>query len=258
MTRKVADFATGKPVDIGKPNERVRQEQERILVESYSYPTAHLDIEGKIPRGSGYFRERADIVIYDSAYGRDPAEHVPGIVEVKRPARKDGLAQLKSYMTATSAAWGLWTNGSDIAFLCRHGRQIVGDYLNNVPAYGQSIEDVGRLERSDLRPFARSELKAAFRRILRTLYANTNISRNVKERKKELAAKSFFGIDKETDLVRIAKAHMAIEGDGRSNIVHENSLHDADAFAADAKAHRCSCPVTSGRRKAGTGSQPER
>ena len=404
MPRKIADFATGKPVDIEKPEERVRQEQERILVESYGYPKTHLDIEVKIPRGSGYFRERADIVIYDSVHGRDPAEHVLGIVEVKRPARKDGLAQLKSYMTATSAAWGLWTNGSDIAFLCRHGRKIVGDYLNNIPAYGQSIDDVGRLERGDLRPFTRSELKAAFRRILRTLYANTNISRkeklgsemikvifakihdeqtfaerppefrvgagekpaaaakriatlfkgvrdelkhdgifsahdkitlddrslawvvgqlergslldtdsdvvgdafevfseskfigekgefftprgvvrvavklanpapgntvcdpacgsggflihtmehvwarmesdpkwrgsrNLKERKKELAAKSLFGIDKETDLVRIAKAHMAIAGDGRSNIVHENSLHDAEAFAADAKAH---------------------
>jgi len=404
MPRKVEDFATGKLVDIEKAEEVVRQEQERILVESYGYPKAHLDIEVKVPRGSGFFKDRADIVIYDSAHGRDPAEHVMGIVEVKRPARKDGLAQLKSYMTATSAAWGLWTNGSDIAFLCRKGHKIVGDFLNNIPAYGQSLDDVGRLERSDLKPFTRSELKAAFRRILRTLYANTNISRkeklgsemikvifakihdeqtyaerppefrvgagekpakaakriatlfkgvrdelkhdgifsahdkitlddrslawvvgqlergsllntdsdvvgdafevfseskfigekgefftprgvvrvavklanpapgneicdpacgsggflihamehvwtcmeshpkwrgspNLRDRKKELAAQSFFGIDKETDLVRIAKAHMAIAGDGRSNIVHENSLHDAEAFADDAKAH---------------------
>ncbi len=62
-------------------------------------------------------------------------------------------------------------------------------------------------------------------------------SPNLKERKKSLAAKCFFGIDKETDLVKIAKAHMAIAGDGRSNIVHENSLHEADKFDTEAKAH---------------------
>jgi len=80
MSRKAKDFATGKLVSIDKPEEGIRQEQERILVESYGYPKAHLDIEVKIPRGSGYFQERADIVIYDSTYGRDPAEHVLGIV----------------------------------------------------------------------------------------------------------------------------------------------------------------------------------
>lgn len=105
-----------------------------------------------IPCGSGYFLDRAAIVVYDSAHGRDPTEHVLGIVEVKRPARKDGLEQIKSYMTATSAAWGLWTNGNDIAFLCRRDRKIVGDFLNNLPVYGQSVDDVGRLERCDLQP----------------------------------------------------------------------------------------------------------
>ena len=403
MSRNAADFATGKPVDIDKPEEKVRQEYERILVESYGYPKAHLDIEVKIPRGSKFYSDLADIVIYDSPRGRAPAEHILGIVETKKPSRKDGLDQIKSYMTATSAAWGVWTNRSDIAYLCRRGNKIIDNYLNNIPAAGQSVEDVGRLERGDLRPFDRSALQSAFRRILLTLYANTNISRkeklgsemikiifaklydeqtyaerppefragagenpktvakrikdlfsgirdelehdgifaahdtialderslawvvgqlergslldtdsdvvgdafevfseskfigekgefftprgvvrvavklanpapgdtvcdpacgsggflihtmehvwarmendpkwrgspNLKEQKKSLAAQSFFGIDKETDLVKIAKAHMAIAGDGRSNIVHENSLHEADKFETKAKA----------------------
>ena len=407
MPRKIKDFATGKLVDIDKPEEKVRQEYERILVESYGYEKNRLDIEVKIPRGSGYFSERADIIVYDSSTGRDPAEHILGIVETKRPTRKDGLAQLKSYMTATSATWGVWTNGDDIAYLCRQGSKIVAHFLNNIPAAGQSIADVGKLERSDLRPFSRSELKSAFRRILRTVYANSNISRkeklggemikiifaklqdeqtfverppefrvgagenpktvatriktlfssvrdelkqdgifsthdtitlderslawvvgqlergslldtdsdvvgdafevfseskfigekgefftprgvvrvvvklanpapgntvcdpacgsggflihtmnhlwegmehdpkwrgssNLKEQKKALAAKSLFGIDKEADLVKIAKAHMAIAGDGRSNIVHENSLHEAETFEAEARTHMIS------------------
>ncbi len=180
MPSKIVDFATGKPVDIESPEERVRQEYERILVESYGYPKQRLDIEVKIPRGTGFYKDRADIVVYESARGRDPAEHILGIVETKKPTRKDGLEQIKSYMTATSAAWGVWTNGTDIAYLARHGHKIVGDYLNNIPAAGQSVEDVGRIERADLRPFDRSALQSAFRRILHTLYANTNISRKEK------------------------------------------------------------------------------
>ena len=404
MARKTPDFATGKLVDLSRPEESVRQEYERVLVESYGYPQNELDIEVRIPRGSGNFPDKADIVIYRSKRGRDPARHILGIVETKRPTRNDGLAQLKSYMTATSAIFGVWTNGDDIAYLYRDGQQILDDYLNNIPAKGQSVEDVGRLEKGDLRPFNRSELKSAFRRILRTLYANTNIGRREKlgsemtkiifaklqdektyaeppprfraeagekpkdvarrinelfghvrddlkddgvfsahdtitlddrsvawvvgqlergsllntdsdvvgdafevfseskfigekgefftprgvvrvavkiadpaprekvcdpacgsggflihamkhvwdrmaddpewrsapdmeDRQRQMAARSIFGIDKETDLVRIAKAHMAIAGDGRSNIVHENALHKAENFDGDAARH---------------------
>ena len=400
------DFATGKSVNLSKPEERVRQEYERVLVDDYDYPVSELDIEVSIPRGTGYFPDKADIVIYRSAEGRDPTSDIWGIVELKRPDRTDGLEQLKSYMTATSAEWGVWTNGEDIAYVCKpHGGLVVSDrYLNNIPAHGQSVDDVGRLNKSDLKPFGREELKSAFRRILGTLYANTNISRreklggemiklifskiedeksyldrvpefraeagedheSVKRRlddlfdrvreelkqdgvfsqhdtitldprsaawvvgqlergsllktdtdvvgdafevfasprmagekgefftprgviqvavkiadpqpgdticdpacgsggflihsmkhiwsameddprwrgsprmdsdKRGIAARSLFGIDKETDLVKIAKAYMAISGDGRSNIVHENSLHRADEFVDAAKQH---------------------
>ena len=37
--------------------------------------------------------------------------------------------------------------------------------------------------------------------------------------KQEAAEKYFYGIDKEIDLVKIAKAYMAIVGDGRGGIV---------------------------------------
>ena len=404
MTRREPDYATGKLVDVSKPEEQVRQEFERVLVESYGYRKPELDIEVRIPRGSGYFPDKADIVIYRGSQGRDPARHIVGIVETKRPTRKDGLAQLKSYMTATSAEWGVWTNRSDIAFVCRHGTQIRDDFLHNLPVRGQSVTDVGRLTKADLRPFGRQELTAAFRRILLTLYANTTISRREKlgsemiklifakiedektyvdsppefraeageshalvarriaglfhrvrdqlehdgiftshegitlddrsvawvvgqlergsllqtdsdvvgdafevfseskfvgekgefftprgvvrlavklakprpgdivcdpacgsggflihamrylweamttdprwkgsptlsESQRQLAAQSLFGIDKETDLVKIAKAHMAIAGDGRSNIVHENTLHDPSEYGPDATRH---------------------
>ncbi len=178
--RKDKDFATGKHIDLSKPEEQVRQEYEQILIESYNYPKKDIDIEVRIPRGSGHFPDKADIVIYQSGGRRDPARDIIGIVEAKRPTKKDGIAQLKSYMTATSTIWGVWTNERDIAYLYRKNTQIFDDYLNNIPAYGQPPEDVGRLKKEALRPFDRSELKAVFRRILMTLYANTSISRREK------------------------------------------------------------------------------
>lgn len=404
MPRNDEDWATGKPVDFNNPEESVRQEYEHVLVESYNYRKTELDIEVRIPRGSGFFPDKADIVVYESTTGRDPASHIIGIVETKKPGERSGMDQLKSYMTATSAIWGVWTNGEDIAYLYKQGNRILEDYLNNIPIRGQSVEDVGRLSKSDLRPFNRNELKAAFRRIHLTLYANTNISRSeklgsemikiifakledegtftdqppmfraeagessrnvatrikalfhrvrqtlvqdgifteheeitledksiawvvgqlergsllttesdvvgdafevfseakfigekgefftprnvvrlavklanpkpgdtvcdpacgsggfliyamkhvweimenspqwrgsseLKEHKRRMAASSFYGIDKETDLVKISKAHMAIAGDGRSNIVHENALHPASEFKGDAQRH---------------------
>lgn len=396
------DFATGKQVDLAKPEEGVRQEYEQVLVESYGYLKTDLDIEVPIPRGTGRFPDRADVVVYRDADGRDPARDIVGVVEVKRKTRRDGIDQLKSYMTATSAEWGVWTNGDDISYLCKVGAQVLDGYINNIPIRGQSIDDVGRRTKAELEPFARTELKSAFRRILNHLYANTNIGRreklgaemvkiifakiedektyvdqppqfraetgeaadavrarvnqlflrvrdelqqdgifspheelamdprsvawvvgqlhngsllttdtdvvgdafevfsesrfigekgefftprgvvkvavkiadpkpdqticdpacgsggflihamkwvwsamarsprwrnapDVRSRQREMSMRTVFGIDKETDLVKIAKAHMAIAGDGRSNIVHENALHAASEFQGDAR-----------------------
>lgn len=401
----IQDYATGKPVNDSKPEERVRQEYERTLVDAYGYRKDEIDIEVRIPRGSGYFDDRADIVIYHPGGGRDPASDILGIVETKRPDRTDGTDQLKSYMTATSAMWGVWTNEEDIAYFSRNPANAqVMENLYNIPERGQSLEDVGRARKDELRPFGREELKSSFRRILRTLYANTTISRREKlggemiklifakiedemtypnripafraeqaenpatiktrvqelfghvltrlehdgvfqpnenitldaegvawvvgqiqqgsllktdtdvvgdafevfaeskfagekgefftprgvvslavaladpkpeqtvcdpacgsggfllaamrhiwdkmeddprwhgsellrDQKREMAQSTVFGIDKETDLVKIAKAHMAIAGDGRSNIVHDNSLHHAADFTNESARH---------------------
>lgn len=177
----ISDYATGKLVNDSKPEERVRQEYERTLVDSYGYRKEEIDIEVRIPRGTGYFDDLADIVVYGPGAGRDPASDILGIVETKRPDRTDGIEQLKSYITATSAVWGVWTNEADIAYLSRNPANAqVSEDLYNIPERGQSLEDVGRASKSDLRPFGREELKSSFRRILRTLYANTTISRREK------------------------------------------------------------------------------
>ena len=176
------DFATGKPVDARKPEEQVRQEFERLLVNGYNYPKDHIDIEVRVPRGGGHFSERADIVVYEGpeATRRDPTRDILGIIECKRPGTREGVAQLKPYMSATSAKWGVWTNGTDRTHVCRDPNdptRLLDDRLFNIPVLGQNIEDVGNLSKSDLVPFGRDELKSAFRRILNKLYANSQIAR---------------------------------------------------------------------------------
>ncbi|MCY3786710.1 MAG: N-6 DNA methylase [bacterium] len=176
---KQPDFATGKLVDIDRPEEQVRQDYERQLVEGYGYPRECLDIEVRIPRGSSH-SERADLAVYRSPVGRDPVSDIDGLVEFKRPDRSDGTAQLKSYMTATSARWGVWTNGTDISYVCRDPQdpaRLLDGYLHNIPACGQEVADVGKLNKAELEPFGRAELKIVFRRILNKLYANAQIAR---------------------------------------------------------------------------------
>lgn len=115
----------------------MRQEYERTLVDSYGYRKEEIDIEVRIPRGTGYFDDLADIVVYSPGAGRDPASDILGIVETKRPDRTDGMEQLKSYITATSAVWGVWTNEEDIAYLSRNPANAqVSENLYNIPERG--------------------------------------------------------------------------------------------------------------------------
>ena len=57
----------------------------------------------------------------------------------------------------------------------------------------------------------------------------------LQESKRHVAERNFFGIDKEIDLVKIAKAYMAIIGDGRGNIVRQNTLSRPDEFNEKAR-----------------------
>lgn len=181
----IADYATQKPVDLRKPEEKVRQGYEKELDEDYGYDRNLMDIEVHIQRGeknSAKNKERADIVIYSSSdkTKRDQSRDIVGIIETKRPTRKDGVKQLMSYMSATSALWGVWTNGSDIEYLYRDPKsgKIREQYVFQIPKFGETFEDIGRISKQNLQPS--NNLKQVFYRLLQMLYANTNISRKEK------------------------------------------------------------------------------
>ena len=182
----IYDRATGKPVDGRKPEENVRQEYEKILNEDYDYDYKQMDIEVMIQRGEQHSKknrsEKADIVIYKTAdpSKRNQNEDILGIIETKRPTRKEGMKQLMSYMSATSCLWGVWTNGKDIEYVYRNPKtgEVKQNFVYQIPKSGERFEDIGKISKDKLRPA--KNLKPIFRRMLNTLYANTNISRREK------------------------------------------------------------------------------
>jgi len=182
------DLATGKFVNLSKPEEQVRQEYERTLHEDLGYDYTQMDIEVSIQRGAeslgGKSKDRADIVIYKTTnlLNRDQNRDVMGVVETKRPNRKSGVRQLMSYMSASSCEWGVWTNGPQggIEYLYKDQKsgEIKRDFIFQIPRNGETVMDMGKITKDSLVP-AR-DLKIVFNRILQTLYANTNISRREK------------------------------------------------------------------------------
>jgi len=182
----ILDFCTKKPVDIRKPEEAVRQQYEKTLFEDFNYYCEMIDIEVPIQRGEKSSKknkdERADIVIYKTKdkNKRDQNQDILGIIETKRPTRKEGIKQLMSYMTATSSLWGVWTNGEEIEYLYKNTEtgEIKRDYIFQIPKQGETVETIGHISKNKLRPV--KNLKPIFKRILKTLYSNTNISRKEK------------------------------------------------------------------------------
>jgi type I restriction enzyme M protein len=132
-----------------KPEELVRQHVLRELINDLGYEKAMIRVEVPVVMGSTVHDKPADIVVYT-----DKTRTVERlIVELKKPARKDGVEQLKSYMNATGAPFGWWTNGSDNQFLLRTDPNIFSWRLTRAPAAGEGIEDIDEpLTKSDLKP----------------------------------------------------------------------------------------------------------
>jgi len=92
---------------VAKPEEIVRQLWIYRLLTEYGYPKERIDVEKVIYFGSRVEPGRADIVVY-----HEDLEHYYMLFEVKRPSRKEGLEQLKSYCNAEGAPIGVWSNGN--------------------------------------------------------------------------------------------------------------------------------------------------
>lgn len=120
------------------PEEIVRQLWVYKLLNTYQYKKEEIELEKSVHFGTQVNTKAADIVVYT-----DNAKLTPKIIiEVKKPKRKDGIEQLKSYLNAQGSPVGVWSNGSDSIILFRPYPANFDDTLVDIPKRGQEPKDV--------------------------------------------------------------------------------------------------------------------
>lgn len=127
-------------VEDGKanPEEIVRQLWVYKLINQYGYKMDEIDLEASVQFGTEVGTKAADIIVYT-----DNSKETPKIiVECKKPKRKDGIEQLKSYMNAKGAPVAVWSNGSDSIILYRPYPNDYDDTLFDLPKRLQSPAEV--------------------------------------------------------------------------------------------------------------------
>jgi type I restriction enzyme M protein len=120
------------------PEEIVRQLWVYKLIHQYNYKADEIDLEKGVQFGIEVGTKAADIIVYTDATKITPKI----IVECKKPKRKDGIEQLKSYMNAKGAPVAVWSNGADSIILYRPYPAEFDDTLFDIPKRGQSPKDV--------------------------------------------------------------------------------------------------------------------
>lgn len=117
-----------------KPEEIVRQLYIKKLIDHYGYGKDRLAVEKQVQFGSSVHDKAADIVVWE----RDTKDTPYIIVECKKPRRKDGEEQLKSYCNAEGSPIGVWTNGSAVTVLHREEPNLFRP-LPDIPTAKQTL-----------------------------------------------------------------------------------------------------------------------
>jgi type I restriction enzyme M protein len=120
------------------PEEIVRQLWVYKLIHQYGYQSDEIGLEKSVQFGTEVGTKAADIIVYTDATKETPKI----IVECKKPKRKDGIEQLKSYMNAEGAPVAVWSNGSDSIILYRPYPKEFENTLFDIPKRGQEPKDV--------------------------------------------------------------------------------------------------------------------
>jgi type I restriction enzyme M protein len=124
----------------------------------------------EFPLRIGSQKVRADIVVFPEGQ-EHVQENASIIVECKKDsveptAKKDGVDQLKSYMSACpNADWGLWTNGKRKAVFRRvvADRRVAWEEPNDIPSKGGDPEETDRPRRDQLKHATDDNLLFSFR-----------------------------------------------------------------------------------------------
>jgi type I restriction enzyme M protein len=160
------------------PEERVRQDVARSLVEVYGYNRKQMDVEFSIKMGRS--RKRADIVIFDEEINHTQ-ENIYSIIEVKpekiKPSdKKEGIHQLESYVAACpNCSFAIWVGNERLAFKSteRKGKRALTK-IPDIPKMGEPSIPIPT--REDLKPAI--DLKQTFKRIHNYIFANQGFQKD--------------------------------------------------------------------------------
>ena len=125
------------------PEEIVRQLWVWKLINYYGYAPEQIRCEIPVQFGSEVPTKYADIAVYR----KTDLETVKILFEVKKPKRKDGIEQLKSYLGAKGNPIGVWSNGADKLILYKPQNKDF-DTLSEVPKVKEEANNVLEIKRT--------------------------------------------------------------------------------------------------------------
>lgn len=180
---KICDYVDGK-FRPDTPEEYVRQTIEKRLVNEHKYPRNQIHIEFTLQLGSR--KPRADIVIFGSGSDEHTQENIRIIIECKKETvearnAKDGIEQLKSYMSACpNCEWGMWTNGKQKEVFRKYFNEkgsIEFMEYNDIPSVDGNLDDINRPSRTSLKNASGDNLLFVFKTCHNHIYVNDGLQK---------------------------------------------------------------------------------
>lgn len=180
---KIRDYIDGKFRN-DTPEEYVRQNIEKRLVNEHEYPKSLISIEFSIKVGSA--SKRVDIALFPEDCSNFSQENIKIIIECKKDSIKpsdknDGVGQLQSYMAASvNCEWGMWTNGQEKEVYrkvtTQSGKITFEEYID-IPSFRTDIEDIDRPKRDNQKKAVGDNLLFAFKKCHNIIYANEGMQK---------------------------------------------------------------------------------
>ena len=170
----IIDYISGLQVKETPEEIEAVQPFAKILVDDYGYAKAYVHTRPQYRvkvRPSDTKKEYpVDIAVFTSSEHTEDTAYI--IVECKKKNRKDGRSQLEDYLRFSKAYLGVWFNGEERLYLQKIEKdgKILFEEIPNIPRFGESVEDIGKFKRKDLRPA--ENLKPTFKTIRNYLAAN--------------------------------------------------------------------------------------
>ena len=180
---KICDYIDGKFRN-DTPEEYVRQTIEKRLVNEHKYLPSQIKIEYTLQVGSN--KPRADIVIWDKDVPNQVQNNIKLIIECKKEtvsanSKKDGIGQLKSYMSVCpNCEWGMWTNSIEKyvfhKIVDETGKIDFMEY-NDIPSADGNLDDVNRPSRKSLKNASDDNLLFVFKTCHNHIYVNDGLQK---------------------------------------------------------------------------------